>query len=209
MALIRIWNADPYSLAAIWKIEEPETFFEEALTFSFPEISLPRRRLEKMAGRYLLRLLQEDFPLSRIAADLEDKPRIDGNRFYFSISHSWPYVTAILNPQMESGIDIQCWHPRIDQLQHKFLNLDEQYRIGPNPKDLHLAWSAKEAAYKWAGKRGLRFSEDILITSFEKRSKLYEITANVNRRDELITISVEGLIERDYSLAYIIYPPKI
>lgn len=208
MALVRIWNTDPYSLAAIWKIEEPSDFFEQGLPIRFPEISLPRRRLEKLAGRYLLRLLKRDFPLTKIAPDAQDKPRVEGNPYYFSISHSWPYVTVILNSYGESGIDIQCWHPRIDQLQHKFLSPAEQRLLGQDPGKIHLAWSAKEAAYKWAGQRGLRFAEDLLIRTCQFRHPLYDITLYVNGSQEIKNIQLEGLLSEEYSLAYVVNRPS-
>ncbi len=208
MALIRLWNADRHSLAAIWKIEEPESFFRERLNhLEFPEISLERRRLERWAGRYLLRQLRADFPLGDIAADEEDKPRIQGNPLYFSISHSWPYVGVILNSQSEVGIDIQCWHPRIDRLQHKFLSPEEQCLVGPRAtKRLHLAWSVKEAAYKWAGSRGLRFAEDILIRDIREKPDSYAIRVDLIRSGIKHRLFVEGRLEADYSLAYVVYP---
>lgn len=206
MALVRLWNADQHSLAAIWKIEEPESFFQERLDLPVPEISLERRRLERWAGRYLLRQLKEDFPLESIAADAQDKPRIKGNLLYFSISHSWPYATVILNARKEVGIDIQCWHPRIDRLQHKFLNREERQKVGPREERIHLAWSAKEAAYKWAGSRGLRFAEDILIKDIEEGHDSYSMSVHVIRSGAEHHLSVEGRIEKDYSLAYVVYP---
>src|ERR1043165_73267 len=104
MPLLREWESDPHSLAAIWKIEEPEDFFT-AGTGLMPDIKNEKRRMEHLAGRYLLRHVQEDFPLHHIAKDDQDKPRLPGNRYYFSISHSYPYVAVVVSETRECGID--------------------------------------------------------------------------------------------------------
>src|SRR5271156_3599313 len=151
MPLLKEWNIGPYGLAAIWKTEEPESFFREATGID-TDIKNDKRRIEHLAGRYLLRHLEEDFPIHGIKKDIHDKPRIDNDEFRFSISHSWPYIAAVINPFAEAGIDIQTWNPRIQDIQHKFLSADEQEMFQNDTKLLTLAWCAKEAAYKWNGK---------------------------------------------------------
>src|ERR1044071_1284189 len=164
MPLYREWSSDPYSLAAIWKIEEPESFFIQRTGLGELDIKNEKRRMERLAGRFLLKHLKEDFPLLNIRPDEHDKPRIDDNQYYFSISHSWPYVAVVVSPYVECGIDIQTWHPKVEKIRHKFLSPGEQTMFGEDPRMITLAWSSKEAVYKWQGRRGVDFIEHLPVT---------------------------------------------
>ena len=166
MPLYREWSSDPYSLAAIWEIEEPEDFFIEK-TGIISNIKNEKKRLEHLAGRFLLKHLEKDFPLLNIKADEHDKPRVDGNQFYFSISHSFPYVAAVVSPYVECGIDIQVWHRRMAEIQHKFLSDIEQQIFQNDPRLITVAWCAKEAVYKWQGRRGVEFIDHLQIGKVE------------------------------------------
>lgn len=167
MPLYREWSSDPYSLAAIWEIKEPEPFFAERTGLTI-DIKNEKRRLEHLAGRFLLKHLESDFPLLNIRPDEHDKPRIENNRFYFSISHSFPFVAVVVSPYVECGIDIQVWHHRMEALQHKFLSLEEQWFFDNDPQLITTAWCAKEAAYKWQGRRGVEFIDHLPIVAVEK-----------------------------------------
>ena len=202
MPLYKAWESDDYSQAAIWKITEPETFFSEATGLQF-DIGHERRRLERHAGRYLLQLLKADFPLDQIAPDAHDKPRLDGNPCFFSISHSWPYVAAVLSPWAEAGIDIQCWRPGMHRLQHKYLSPAEQQLLGPCARRLTLAWSAKEAAYKWQGRRGVDFREHLPITGLYEEGGQLQLSIRLELLNPAPMITVAGWEEPDFAIAWV------
>jgi hypothetical protein len=175
MPLYQEWQPKPHTLAAIWHISEDEDFFS-AGTGLASLIKHSRKRLEHLCGRWLLRLLREDFPLHQIAPDEHDKPRLPENRFFFSISHSFPYVAAVISEQEECGIDIQVWKSSIGEVAYMFLSEKEMalcrlavFEPGeaaagaPDARLLTLAWCAKEAAYKWNGRRGVNFIADLPI----------------------------------------------
>ena len=189
MPLYTEWSPDKHSLAAIWHVDEDEAFFQTR-TGVITEIRHPKKRLEHLAGRYLLQHLKVDFPLHHITPDQHDKPRVPEDRYFFSISHSHPYVAAVLSDAEECGIDIQCWHPNIERIAHMFLS-EEELRLCassssggsvPTPREgqreagrsrretITLAWSAKEAAYKWHGRRGADFIRDLPIKHFLEES---------------------------------------
>jgi phosphopantetheinyl transferase len=204
MGLYKEWKSDPYSLAAIWKIEEPESFFTERTGLTF-DIKNEKKRMERLAGRFLLKHLEEDFPLMNIRPDEHDKPRIDNNQYYFSISHSWPYVAAVISPYVECGIDIQCWHPQIGRLQNKFLAPEEQLFFKNDTKLLSLAWSAKEAGYKWQGRRGVDFIGHLPIISIHEQGSEYNIIIFHQLTKEKMQVSLKGCMDEDFSLAYVIH----
>lgn len=205
MPLYKEWNSDAYSLAAIWKIEEPEAFFTSA-TGMTADIKNEKRRLERLAGRYLLKHLKQDFPLLNIRADEHDKPRIDANQYYFSISHSWPYVAAVISNVVEAGIDIQCWHPNIARIAHKFLSPDEQTQFtkGDNERTT-LAWCAKEAVYKWQGRRGVEFIDHMPMKKMDQFGQQYDINIFCHLTKQKMTCELKGFTEADFACAYVIH----
>jgi len=202
MPLIKEWNIGAHGLAAIWKVEEDEAFFREQTGLA-PDIKNERRRIEHLAGRYLLKHLEEDFPLHAIAKDEHDKPRIDRDEYFFSISHSWPYIAAVIDPLAEAGIDIQTWHPRIGDIKHKFLSADEQGLFNDETELLTLAWTAKEAVYKWNGKRGVDFIEHLPIEQFYNVKDKYEMVIYFKLKKMPQMVFVENLITTDFACSYV------
>ena len=203
MPLYKEWSIGHDSLAAIWKIDEPEKFFINRTGYGV-DIKNEKRRMEHLAGRFLLKHLKHDFPLFNISPDEHDKPRVDNNHYFFSISHSWPYVAAVVSPYHECGIDIQCWHPRMELLQNKFLSAEEQRLFKNDPKLITLAWSAKEAAYKWQGRRGVEFIEHLLIRFFEKKDEIYNIDIFLYLMTPAILLNLECRIYADFSCALVL-----
>ncbi|MCB9065238.1 MAG: 4'-phosphopantetheinyl transferase superfamily protein [Chitinophagales bacterium] len=204
MPLFREWSSDKYSLAAIWKIEEPESFFTERTGIT-SDIKNEKRRMERLAGRFLLKYLKNDFPLLNIQPDEHDKPRVDNNHYFFSISHSWPYVAAVVSPYVEAGIDIQCWHPRMEMLQNKFLSAREQQFFNNDTELITLAWSAKEAAYKWQGRRGVEFVDHLIIQSYSGEEYHKEFDIQLLLTSNKLNISAQGIVKEDFACAYIIH----
>jgi phosphopantetheinyl transferase (holo-ACP synthase) len=168
MPLYKEWEPNEHALAAVWHIGEEEAFFGDKTGLTSP-IRHPKKRLEHLCGRYLLQHLREDFPLHHIAPDEHDKPRLPENRYYFSISHSYPYVAAVISDKEECGIDIQVWKDNIAAIAYMFLSEDELALCSEGGKKaadtrlLTLAWCAKEAVYKWNGRRGAEFIRDLPI----------------------------------------------
>jgi 4'-phosphopantetheinyl transferase len=202
MPLLRKWETDRGTgLAAIWKVEEDESFFTHRVDVP-TAIKNEKRRVEHLAGRYLLKYLYPHFPLAAIAPDAEAKPRLPGNALYFSISHSWPYVAVVVDERHEAGIDIQTWHPRIADISHKFLSPQEADLVGPDPQMLTLAWAAKEAAYKWNGRRGMEFIEDLPIQTFYG-SGYTQITLLCHNMGQVAALKLYTLMEPDFALCMV------
>ncbi len=201
MPLFRKWEIGTDAVAAIWKIEEPLSFFEQE-TGLLSAINNEKRRTEHLAGRYLLRLLQPGFPIHLIAKDDQEKPRIPGDEFHFSISHSWPWVAVVTDRSGPAGIDIQTWHPRITDIQHKYLSPAEQLLVGTDTKRITLAWCAKESAYKWNGRRGVEFIEELPIQSFtETENPNIEILINKESAPQMVLI--KSILLTEFACCYI------
>lgn len=199
MPLLKEWTKDTFDKYAIWKIEESESFFAEKTGLN-PQISSERKKLEHLAGRFLLKHLEPQFPLDLIQKDDHDKPRLPKNELRFSISHSFPYVAVTLSPHKECGIDIQIWHPRMLSLQKKFLSVEEQDFFANDPKLVTLAWCIKEAAYKWQGMRGVEFIEHMPIHSFDELTNEAEINMILCNQK----IKTSGIISENFAFSHVI-----
>ena len=161
----------------IWKIEEPEGFFLKKVPLQ-REITHPHKRLQHLAGRYLLQYLFPDFPYEEILIADTRKPYLPYEQYHFSISHCGDYAAAIVSSEQRVGIDIEMVSERVSKISHKFLHTTESdfIRKQSNEHDSHpdhqttrqltVAWSAKEAVFKWWGWGGIDFSEHILLEPF-------------------------------------------
>jgi len=171
VALFFQQNINQSSKLAIWKIEEPELFYTELVTIS-TTISHPHKRLQHLAGRYLLPFLFADFPHNSIEIAETRKPFLPTAEFQFSISHCADFAAAIVSKNKAVGIDIEMITERVHKIKHKYLHATEQafvndYPIEKQTELLTLLWSAKEAMFKWWGRGDIDFSEAMQIQSFE------------------------------------------
>lgn len=156
---------------AIWKIEEAEHFFQLQIPL-ISSVTHPHKRLQHLAGRYLLPLLFPDFPTEKIKIASTRKPFLPNEQYHFSISHCSQYAAAIVSNDLRVGIDVELLTNRLHIIKHKFLHDEELQFVNALPqKDqlIHLCvlWSAKEAMYKWYGEGEVDFSEMLRIGAFD------------------------------------------
>jgi len=159
---------------AVWKIAEPESFFLEKVTLK-KEITHPHKRLQHLAGRYLLRYLFPDFPAESIAIADTRKPFLPDEQYHFSISHCGDYAAAIVSSTERVGIDVELLTPRVEKIKHKFLHPEELTLVEKSTTDtitlLTLLWSAKEAMFKWWGNGDVDFSEVLRIHELPEKEE--------------------------------------
>lgn len=151
---------------AVWKIAEEESFFLEKVSLK-RDITHPHKRLQHLAGRYLLAYLFPDFPSEAIAIADTRKPFLPEEEYHFSISHCGDYAAAIVSRTERVGVDVELLTPRVERIKHKFLHPDELLMVHDSKLDqitlLTLLWSAKEAMFKWWGNGDVDFSEALRI----------------------------------------------
>jgi phosphopantetheinyl transferase len=124
LALFYQHNINATTKLAIWKIEEEESFFTASVQVQ-REITHPHKRLQHLAGRYLLRFLFPDFPFEEILIADTRKPYLPYEQYHFSISHCGDYAAAIVSSTERVGIDIEIPTARVLKIAHKFLHADE------------------------------------------------------------------------------------
>ena len=169
MPLVYQQNINEATRIAVWHITENEDFFCRKVMLS-NAITHPHKRLQHLAGRYLLTELYDNFPLELIKIADTRKPFLADEAFHFSISHCGDYVAAIVSKVNRVGVDIEVISEKVQKIKDKFLSVEEQQMIG---KILHLpasishlqlltlAWSIKETMFKWYGAGAIDFKEHL------------------------------------------------
>jgi phosphopantetheinyl transferase len=156
---------------AVWKIEEDDAFFLERVSLSIP-VRHPQKRLQHLAGRYLLQHLFPSFPYSLIKIAGTRKPFLPNHEYHFSISHCKNYAAAIVSTNERVGIDVELVSEKVEKIKHKFLHADELRFVNTLSKlqqaqVLTILWSAKEAMFKWYGLGEVDFREMLRTFPFQ------------------------------------------
>lgn len=191
---------------AIWHITENEAFFTEKLPLTDADRAeldarKGRRRLEWLAGKYLVRLMVDG--AYRVVKDAFGKPHLEGSDWHLSISHSSEWAVAIISPNAV-GIDIQEVTPRLDRIAWRVMNANKLRQLDPVHRldHLHVYWCAKEALYKAYGWRELDFRKNIVVTPF--------IFPQNGIKEGIFTPVTEGVVLTDFfEKKFTIYLGKI
>lgn len=198
MPLYKEWQNSDTARAAIWKIEEPEIFFEQH-TGLVSDKKSAIRRLEHLTGRFLLQYILPGFPLEKIEISPLGKPHLPGEQIFFSVSHSFPFVGATIDTIGETGIDVQVFQPKILQLQHKFLSPTEQVFCENSQERITLAWAAKEAAFKRYGLGAVDFIRHMPITEMNVTDKNVEMVMDFYKELPVKKLYLQGGLEDDFA----------
>lgn len=175
MPLFYQHNINEHTRLAIWKIEEEEAFFASQVPFH-REITHPNKRLQHLAGRYLLQHLVPGFPYELLVIADTRKPYLSNEAYHFSISHCNDFAAAIVSSENRVGVDIEFVKPQISVISNKFLSAEELAIIDragfddPRQVQLTICWSSKEAMYKWYGYGGVDFKKHMVLQSFGREA---------------------------------------
>jgi len=179
------------------------------------DVSHPFKRLQHLAGRYLLTYLFPDFPLEEIRIADTRQPYLAGDRYHFSISHCGSYVAAIVSSNSRVGVDIELITPRIERVAHKFLDEEEMHFFNDDyaqfleqwglrgrvfQEFLTLIWNAKEAIFKWYGRGELDFRRHMKLEGSLNLEGDWIKLPFVFEKSRKIHLTVEGRIFEDQSL---------
>ena len=157
----------------VWKIEETEEFFKGNVP-QHRDVTHPHKRLQHLAGRFLLQFLFPDFPYQLIEIADTRKPFLPDEQYHFSISHCGDYAAAIVSRDKRVGIDIEIPVEKIKNIMYKYLSAKEHgiFNLIPGAdgnladntyQQPALLWSAKEAVFKWYGNGGVDFRKQIQL----------------------------------------------
>ncbi|TDG37183.1 4'-phosphopantetheinyl transferase superfamily protein [Pedobacter changchengzhani] len=167
------------STLAIWKIEETEEELLNGLQLKQHELDLissfnnGKRLLHWLSTRLLLRTMLATADYIDCKFDEHGKPFLANFDYEISLSHSYDYAAVMISKSCAVGVDIELIKHKIKTIKHKFLSDLElaQKQIGDNIDGLYVCWCAKEAIYKWYGKKGLEFRQHIHIKPFKLKKE--------------------------------------
>ena len=179
MPIVYNKNIDEHSVLAIWKIEETEAQLLAGLQLKQHELDIisslnnGKRLLHWLSTRLLLRTLLNTAEYIDCKFDEDGKPYLVNFDYKISLSHSYDYAAVMISKDHAVGVDIELIKHKIKSIKHKFLNDVElaQKQIGDNTEGLYVCWCAKEAIYKWHGKKGLEFKAHIHIKPFKLKNE--------------------------------------
>ena len=199
-----VWHINESEEELRVELQHPEYFAEKVARLKPGS----RRMLEVLAVR---RAMKELFygEEQQVRYDEEGRPWLEGDRHdmpYISISHTADYA-AVIASEHPVGIDIERRGKRVARVVSHFLKPEEVARLtllaGEDEEqltlNLHLAWSAKEAAYKILGRAyyDLHRLTTLTMLSMEMR----QITLAVEGHQQPLTLHFD--YTEDYVLVWV------
>lgn len=187
----------------VWKIEEPEDFFKTNVPLH-RDVTHPHKRLQHLAGRFLLQYLFPDFPNKLVKIADTRKPYLPDAQYHFSISHCGDYAAAIVSKDYRVGVDVEIPVDKIEKILHKFLSTDELDRFSLHTEENRIVdfydkatilWSAKEAVFKWYGDGGVDFRKQIQLLKQDNANEMIDCYFTKNESELSINYRhFEGLV---------------
>lgn len=174
----------------IWEITEDLSFFQtfpENWTTNKDQEIVSQKKLESSAARFSLWSLCQQISEGPwdLRKDDRNRPYFDQSDYHISLSHSFPFVAAIISHKKSVGIDLERFGRQVEKIGPRFLSAEEWNRWQDSHSDLTKAWTCKEAIYKAMGVPGLAFQQDIQLPQFDNNP------FKIHVRDKKITISTE------------------
>jgi phosphopantetheinyl transferase len=188
----------------VWHITEAENFFLQKVNVQ-RSITHPHKRLQHLAGRYLLQALFPHFPTALIEIADTRKPFLANEAFHFSISHCGDYAAAIVSTANRVGVDIEIPHPKVAGIQHKFITDGEQNILDDidYADKLTMAWSIKEAMFKWYGVGEVDFKKHMQIASIDTTDNGF-MAKCIFMKEASILLEVENISLNGNCLAWVV-----
>lgn len=171
MPLVKLEYQSNERAWGLWHITESEEELAKPIQEfeSIPDnITHEQKRLEYCVGRLLAKTLLEKTSLrfEGIVKDEFGKPFFKNNSWQLSLSHSYPYVGALIDKRKSVGIDVEQIKSKLIKIAPRVLHSTELIDAGDNETKHCIYWCAKEALIKIYGKKDLVFAEHLQIMPF-------------------------------------------
>ncbi len=189
MPFLLIREAPNYAVGA-WLITEPLADLKNLLS-EVPQTSIndyhAKRGIKNAAlvwQRYavycLLEVLAERMGISfeGIEKNTYGEPSwLPDTNWHISYAHTQGVAVAILHKYKRVGIDVELVTDKPLRLAERFAAQEEE-KFLESERGATLLWCAKEAMYKWYGKKQLIFKQDLLLR--EKETSLYGLVTEIH-----------------------------
>ena len=175
MPIVNIKHINEDVTFGMWKIEENEDYLKHHVRLSKQErtelkrIQHVKRKKEWLSARATLLEMCKSLKIKfkGTVKDENNKPHLKGLPWHISISHSFPYATALINKKEPCGVDIEKAKPALFHVSNRFLNEKELNEIPRSPNNLCAAWAAKEVLFKIYGRQKVSFKNNLLLSPFD------------------------------------------
>jgi 4'-phosphopantetheinyl transferase len=188
-------HSSPERLWGLWKIAEDESSLTGRIPSEeiSPALTNGLKRLEFLAGRVLIQSLlrQWDITYKGIEKDVYGKPFLLASDVHISLSHSYPFVAAILHRQKNVGIDLEQPKDKLLRIAPRILSSTELQDAGDNIVKHCVYWCAKETLIKIYGKKNLVFAQNLLVSPFN-------LAKNGHIIGQIIANNIETAIPLEY-----------
>jgi len=201
MPLYQIKKVSKTISIGIWKVTESIDELTLALQdkqfdlSTLPKVKNEQRLKEWLATRLLIHYF---YPSYIIQYDEFGKPYLN-NQHSISISHTTKYVAVLINKKAHCGIDIEKISSKITRIKHKFLNENDLLQY-TSEKELTTLWSAKEALYKYYGKKEILFIEHLFIHNYNSSQNNFKGSIEINNQSISVKLQYEEI--EGYILVY-------
>jgi 4'-phosphopantetheinyl transferase len=194
----------------IWQIDEDENFFLQKVPLQ-QSITHPHKRLQHLAGRFLLQYLFPAFPYEEILIADTRKPYLANEQYHFSISHCGNYAAAIVSSTHRVGIDIEIPSEKVGRIAHKFIHENESKWMNESIVNCQLSiinlqtvlWSAKESVFKWYSLGNVDFKENMQLHNSVKKQNDSLLLPFVFKKEDLVQLSITAKIFDEIVLSWL------
>ena len=191
MGICYIKSISDHATLGLWHVTEQCQDLQEMISLPAHDLEklnakrTEKRKLEWLVCRVLLKEMIHIEPV--VYYDENRKPHLENDSHQISMSHSGDYVSVYVHERMPVGVDLQLMKPSISKGADYFLNAEEQdWTDLDDNLLLHLIWSAKEAAFKYAGDPDLDLKKHIITKPFSiNQNGLIEVSILKNTSESI------------------------
>ena len=167
MPLVSNKKIGPSAVLLLWLIEEDEerlrTLVNEDDREAADRFSAPRRRKEHLAWRAALRTVLPDVKIEYSDAGAPMVPEAE-TPLYIGVAHT-SGLAAVVVSGAPCAVDAEREGRDFSRTAPRFISPEEQSLDDAGRADFPAAvWCAKEAMYKYSGRRELDFLRDLTIS---------------------------------------------
>jgi 4'-phosphopantetheinyl transferase len=200
MPIIKVQKINKQSYWGLWFISESQDELQNLVEDEIDSsIINPNKKKEWLAGRALLKELvnQSGGEYKGTTKDEYGKPFLINHTQQISLSHSYPYVAALIDESKPVGIDLEQPKSKLLNIASRVLSEKELIDAGNDVVKHCVYWCAKEAMYKLYGKRGLHFSSELLVNGFTLENA-GNLQGTILAGNKQLSVGLTYLIQPDY-----------
>ncbi len=187
-AILLLWSADENE-------ERLRALVAECDRASVERFTSPARRIEHLAWRAALRTV---IPDGDIAYAESGAPVVMGSPLHIGVTHTCGLAAVIVSPK-RCAIDAESVTRDFSRSCARFISPQEALLADAAHQDFAVAvWCAKEAMYKYSGRRGLDFLDDLRIVDCDLARSV--MRGRIGTTEE---VELNILREREYLIIYI------